>query len=282
MSLLSVRNLSVRFSDFTAVDDISFDVANGETVALVGESGSGKSVTALAVMGLVELTSIGKVTSGEIMLSGSMGGSPSIDLATAPERVMRRIRGNQVAMIFQEPLSALNPLFTIGNQAAETIQVHRGQNRKAAKARVLELFDLVRIPDAVRRYDQYPHELSGGMRQRAMIAMALACDPQLLIADEPTTALDVTIQAQVLALIKHVQAELGTAVLFITHDMAVVAEIADQVIVMQNSRIVETAGVFELFQEPQHPYTQALLEAVPRLGAHSAIGSVPSTMVTPQ
>jgi ABC-type dipeptide/oligopeptide/nickel transport system ATPase component len=280
MSLLSVRNLTVRFAGFTAVDDVSFDVADGETVALVGESGSGKSVTSLAVMGLVGLTSIGEVTSGEIELAGT-DGEPAVDLARAPERVMRRIRGNRVAMIFQEPLSALNPLYTVGNQAAETIRVHLGQDRKTARRRVLELFDLVRIPDAARRYDQYPHELSGGMRQRAMIAMALACDPQLLIADEPTTALDVTVQAQVLALIQHIK-ELGTAVLFITHDMAVVAEIADRVIVMQNSRIVEQAEVSALFEDPRHPYTRSLLDAVPRLGAHRDVGSVPPTMVTPQ
>ncbi|WP_405146733.1 ABC transporter ATP-binding protein [Nocardia salmonicida] len=280
MSLLSVRNLTVRFAGFTAVDDVSFDVEDGETVALVGESGSGKSVTSLAVMGLVGLTSTGEVTSGEIELAGTAD-EPPVDLVRAPERVMRTIRGNRVAMIFQEPLSALNPLYTVGNQAAETLQVHHGHDRKTARRRVLELFDLVRIPDAARRYDQYPRELSGGMRQRAMIAMALACDPQLLIADEPTTALDVTVQAQVLALIQHIK-ELGTAVLFITHDMAVVAEIADRVIVMQNSRVVEQAEVSALFEDPRHPYTRSLLHAVPRLGAHRDVGSVPPTMVTPQ
>lgn len=246
-----------------AVADVSFTIKAGETVAVVGESGSGKSVSSLSLMRLVEYGG-GQITNGRILFAGN--GGPMTDLTTQDAAAMRAIRGHAVGMIFQEPMTALNPVFTVGHQLTEGLRLHLGLSAKAATARALELLKQVRIPEPERRLRQYPHELSGGMRQRVMIAMALACEPRLLIADEPTTALDVTIQAEILALINRLQKETGTAVLFITHDMAVVAQVADRVVVMWQGKKVEEGPVTEIFANPQHPYTQALLQAVPKLG----------------
>jgi peptide/nickel transport system ATP-binding protein len=240
------------------VNAISFSIDARETVAVVGESGSGKSVTALSIMRLVP-TANGRIE-GSIRLNGR-------ELTDLDEEAMRKIRGDQVSMIFQEPMTSLNPVLTIGFQVAEALRYHRDMDDKAANAEALRIFDLVRIPDARRRFNEFPHTFSGGMRQRVMIAMALACQPDLLIADEPTTALDVTIQAQILSLIKELQQEVGMAVLFITHDMGVVAEIADRVVVMWNGDKVEEAPVERIFTAPEHPYTRRLLAAVPKLGS---------------
>jgi peptide/nickel transport system ATP-binding protein len=240
------------------VKAISFTIAKEETVAVVGESGSGKSVTALSIMRLVPTTN-GRIE-GSIKLNGQ-------ELTTLDEEAMRKIRGDKVSMIFQEPMTSLNPVLTIGFQVAEALRYHRDMDDRAANAEALRIFDLVRIPDARRRFNEFPHTFSGGMRQRVMIAMALACQPDLLIADEPTTALDVTIQAQILSLIKDLQQEVGMAVLFITHDMGVVAEIADRVVVMWNGDLVEEAPVERIFEAPEHPYTKRLLAAVPKLGS---------------
>jgi len=265
MALLSVRDLTVTFDDFTAVDTVSFDIDAGETLAVVGESGSGKSVTALSIMRLVELGTRARITSGTIdfqMADGSV-----LDLRRQKEAAMRDIRGNHISMIFQEPLTSLNPVYPVGEQIAEALRIHEGLDKKASLARAREMFDLVRIPEADKRIGQYPHEMSGGMRQRIMIAIALCCGPRLLIADEPTTALDVTIQAQILGLIKQLQVETGTAVMLITHDMGVVAEVADRVVVMNRSRVVEQGDAEQIFHSPRDPYTQALISAVPRLGS---------------
>lgn len=263
--LLSVQGLTVRFDEFTAVHDLSFDLHEGETVAVVGESGSGKSVTALSIMRLVTLGTRARIDAGEILFRLPDGSV--LDLVQQPEDVLRKIRGNEISMIFQEPLTSLNPVFTVGNQVAEAVMLHQQLDKEAAYARALEMFDLVRIPEAASRLKQYPHEMSGGMRQRVMIAMALSCDPTVLIADEPTTALDVTIQAQILGLMRELQEETGAAVMIITHDMGVVAEVADQVVVMNSSKLVESGSVFDIFENPQEPYTQALLASVPRLGS---------------
>lgn len=265
MALLSVRDLTVTFDDFTAVDTVSFDIDAGETLAVVGESGSGKSVTALSIMRLVELGTRARIASGTIdfqMADGSV-----LDLRRQKEAAMRGIRGNHISMIFQEPLTSLNPVYPVGEQIAEALRIHEGLDKKASLARAREMFDLVRIPEADKRIGQYPHEMSGGMRQRIMIAIALCCGPRLLIADEPTTALDVTIQAQILGLIKQLQVETGTAVMLITHDMGVVAEVADRVVVMNRSRVVEQGDAEQIFHSPRDPYTQALISAVPRLGS---------------
>ncbi len=240
------------------VRDVSFSIGARETVAVVGESGSGKSVTALSIMRLVPQAN-GRVE-GSIRLAGR-------ELTTLDEEAMRKVRGDQVSMIFQEPMTSLNPVLTIGFQVAEALRYHREMSPRAADAEALRLFDLVRIPDAKRRFHEYPHTFSGGMRQRVMIAMALACRPKLLIADEPTTALDVTIQSQILGLIKALQDEVGMSVLFITHDMGVVAEIADRVVVMWRGDKVEEADVRRIFDRPEHPYTRRLLAAVPKLGS---------------
>ncbi|WP_431280745.1 dipeptide ABC transporter ATP-binding protein [Humitalea sp. 24SJ18S-53] len=260
--ILSVEGLAVSFLGDGAwrrvVHDISFTVAARETVAIVGESGSGKSVTALSAMRL--LPEDGARTEGRILLDGQ-------DLLALPEDAMRRIRGNAAAMIFQEPMTSLNPVMPIGRQIAEVLTTHRGLNRAAAQAEAVRLLDKVRIPDAKRRLGEFPHQLSGGMRQRVMIAMALACAPRLLIADEPTTALDVTIQAQILALLRSLQEEEGMGLVFITHDMGVVAEIADRVLVMLDGRVVEQGEASRVFAQPREPYTRALLAAVPRLGS---------------
>ncbi len=258
MPLLDVQELSVAFGPsarpVTVVDRAAFSVEPGETVALVGESGSGKSVTALAIMRLLEQP--GRITGGRVAFAGQ-------DLARLPERAMRRIRGDRIAMVFQEPMASLNPLLTVGGHVTEPLILHQGLGRAAARRRAIELLDRVGIPSAAQRLDEYPHRLSGGMRQRVMIAAALACKPDLLIADEPTTALDVTIQAQILALLAELQAEFGMAVLFITHDLGIVAEHAHRVVVMYAGRVVERAPTPALFSSPAHPYAAALLRCVP-------------------
>ncbi|MEZ5843733.1 MAG: ABC transporter ATP-binding protein [Hyphomicrobiaceae bacterium] len=260
--LISVRNLTTSFKVDGAwravVDDVSFDIEAGKTTAVVGESGSGKSVTALSIMRLVPTVN-GRIA-GDIRLEGQ-------SLLTLSEEEMRAIRGNRISMIFQEPMTSLNPVLTIGFQIAEALVYHRGMDRRAAEAETLRILDRVRIPAARQRIHEYPHRFSGGMRQRVMIAMALACKPRLLIADEPTTALDVTIQAQILELIKMLQEEEGMSVLFITHDMGVVAEVADRVVVMWQGRKVEEGPAQRVFAHPEQPYTRALLSAVPRLGS---------------
>ena len=265
--LLSVANLNVAFvgrrETNVAVDGLSFDVRPGETVAVVGESGSGKSVTALSVLRLIEREG-GMLRGGAIRFRHRHGGVS--DLRDLSEPGMRAVRGNEISMIFQEPITSLNPVLSVGDQLAEVLIRHQGKSLDAALTSAEAMLRAVRLPEPAQRLKQYPHELSGGMRQRVMIAMALACRPSLLIADEPTTALDVTIQAQILRLIRTLQQEIGMAVLFITHDMAVVAEIADRVVVMRAGRKVEEGDVATLFATPQHPYTKALLAAVPRLG----------------
>jgi peptide/nickel transport system ATP-binding protein len=239
-----------------AVDSVDLVVANGATLGLVGESGCGKSVTSLAIMGLLSKQSA--EVSGSIRFDG-------FDLLEAPDETLRDLRGNRLAMIFQEPMTSLNPSFTIGDQIIETILRHRGGSRRAARERAIELLRRVHIASPERRIDEYPHKLSGGMRQRVMIAMALACDPKLLIADEPTTALDVTLQAQILELMRELKAASGAAIILITHDLGVVAEVCDEVAVMYAGEIVERAEVDELFASPQHPYTVGLLGSIPRL-----------------
>jgi peptide/nickel transport system ATP-binding protein len=262
LPILSVQNLAVSFRVGDAwrpvVKGVSFDLAPRETLAVVGESGSGKSVTALSILRLVP--SGASRTEGSIKLGGA-------ELLTLPERDMRRVRGNEIAMIFQEPMTSLNPVLTIGSQIAETLILHRGLDRALAEAETIRLLDKVRLPAAKSRFHEYPHRFSGGMRQRVMIAMALACKPKLLIADEPTTALDVTIQAQILDLVRELQAEDGMSVLFITHDMGVVAEIADRTVVMYGGEMVETDATSALFARASHPYTRSLLAAVPKLGS---------------
>lgn len=245
------------------VEDVSFDIHPGETVCVVGESGSGKSVSSLSLMRLVEFGG-GEISGGKMLFDRENG--EQIDLAKTPSDTMRAIRGNEIGMIFQEPMTALNPVFTVGKQLTEGLRLHKGMTKAQAEERALELMKQVRIPEAEKRLLQFPHELSGGMRQRVVIAMALACEPRLLIADEPTTALDVTIQAEILALMDRLKRETGTAVMFITHDMAVVAQMADRVVVMFRGNKVEEGTVEEIFENPQHPYTKALLAAVPKLG----------------
>ena len=266
--LLSVRSLTVEFEvpggRFRAVDGLSFDVTAGRTLAIVGESGSGKSVTSQAIMRLTDYSG-GKIVDGQVLFRSPVSGMQ--DLTQASDDALRAIRGNEIAMIFQEPMTSLNPVFTIGNQIAETLILHQGLSPSQARTQALALLEKVRLPDAGRLLNAYPHSLSGGMRQRAMIAMALSCQPALLIADEPTTALDVTIQAQILNIIRELQRDLNTAVVFITHDMGVVAQMADDVVVMWRGRQVEHGPVEQIFDAPQHPYTRTLLAAVPRLGS---------------
>jgi oligopeptide/dipeptide ABC transporter ATP-binding protein len=274
MSLLSVSHLTTVFDQprgsVTAVDDVSFEIRPGETLCLVGESGSGKSVTALSLMSLV--TPPGRIAGGSILFKGR-------DLLALPESEMRRVRGAEISLIFQEPMTALNPVFTIGDQIAETLVVHGRTGRREALAAAAELLDRVRMPDARSRVNDYPHQLSGGMRQRVLIAMALACRPSLVIADEPTTALDVTIQAQILDLLREMKDAFNLSLLLITHDLGVVAETADRVAVMYAGRIVEEGPVRAIFREPRHPYTRGLLASMPggtrgrRL--HAIDGSVP-------
>ena len=259
-NILEVIDLSTQF--FTragvvkAVDDVSFAIPRGSTLALVGESGSGKSVTSLSIMRLI--LPPGKIVRGEILFNGR-------DLMKLDNDEMRRLRGREIAMIFQDPMTSLNPVYTVGDQIAEAIRLHESLPRKSAWARAVEMMDRVRIPDAARRARDYPYQLSGGMRQRVMIAMGLSCNPKLLIADEPTTALDVTIQAEILELLRALKDDFDLSMLLITHDLGVVAETADRVAVMYAGRIVEVAPVREIFQSPRHPYTEGLLRSVPRL-----------------
>ncbi len=257
-ALLEVKNLRTSFPTAEglvhAVDNVSFSVRRGEALALVGESGCGKSVTAMSIMRLV--ASPGRITGGEIRYKGK-------NLAELSESDMRHVRGNDIAMVFQEPMTSLNPVFRIGAQVAEAIRIHRKVSKKEAWKQAGEMLELVAIPDPIKRLDDYPHQLSGGMRQRVMIAMALCCDPELLIADEPTTALDVTIQAQIMELLASLQQRLGLAILLITHDLGVVAEFCERVIVMYTGRVVEEAPVDQLFANPGHPYTRGLLGSLP-------------------
>ena len=269
--LLQVRNLTTRFrtelGTVTAVDNVSFDVAAGETLAIVGESGSGKSVTALSLLRLIP-NPPGRIESGEVLFEGR-------DLLKVDDAGIRAIRGDKIAMIFQEPMSSLNPALTVGMQVAEPINVHRGSAWSVALAQARELIGRVRIPDAAARLGSYPHQYSGGMRQRVMIAMALACKPRLIIADEPTTALDVTVQAQILDLLKELTRETQSALILITHDLGVVARYADRVAVMYAGRIVETATAGELYAHPRHPYTRGLMASVPRLDGDAGRPLVP-------
>ena len=259
--LLEVRDLSIHF--FTeegvvrAVEQVSFDMQPGEVLSLVGESGCGKSVTGLSMLGLIPCPP-GRIVSGEILFNGR-------NLLHLGEKEMERVRGNEISMIFQEPMTSLNPVLTIGDQIMEAITLHQGVDRIEARKRAIEMLDRVQIPSPNTRIDTYPHQLSGGMRQRAMIAMALSCQPKLLISDEPTTALDVTIQAQILRLLKEIQREMGMAVMLITHDLGVVTEIADRVAVMYAGRMVEVAPMEAIFREMHHPYTKGLLHSIPQL-----------------
>ncbi|MEC8389547.1 MAG: ABC transporter ATP-binding protein, partial [Planctomycetota bacterium] len=259
--ILKVNHLSTRFKTdrgaVTAVDRVSFDLFPGEVLGIVGESGCGKSVTNRSIMRLLPEYTSELSEESEILFDGH-------NLAHVPEKVMRTIRGNRIAMIFQEPMTALNPVFTIGWQIEEALKYHTSMNRAQRRERVLELLQLVEIPNPEKRINEYPHQLSGGMRQRIVIAMALACEPEILIADEPTTALDVTIQAQILRLMQDLQKKINTAIILITHDLGVVAQVCDRVIVMYAGQIVEVASVTELFHTPQHPYTRALLDSLPR------------------
>ncbi len=288
--LLEVRDLAVEFRTehgvVRAVGGISFDLDRGEVLAVVGESGSGKSVTSLALMRLIQGPA-GRIVSGSMRLRTKDGSVR--DLGRLSEAEMRQIRGNDVAMIFQEPMTSLNPVFTVGNQIIEAIALHQGRSGRQDFELAVETLARLGIPEPRRRMREYPHQLSGGMRQRVMIAMALSCNPALLIADEPTTALDVTIQAQILGLIKDLQSELGTSVLFITHDLGVVAEIADRVVVMYAGAAVETGSVDAIFAAPKMPYTMALLGSIPRLDRaregeqrlEAVPGSVPSPLRLP-
>tara|TARA_B100000959_G_scaffold267078_1_gene310173 strand:+ start:218 stop:1207 length:990 start_codon:yes stop_codon:yes gene_type:complete len=258
--LLNVENLVVSFDTdrgkITPVNGVSFQVKRGKTLAIVGESGCGKSVTSLSIMGLIPGAN-GKIEGGAIEYDGQ-------DLLKFSGTQMRKLRGDKIAMIFQEPMTALNPVYTIGNQIMEVYKLHREMSKKEAFDHALAMLEKVKIPDPKQRMREYPHQLSGGMRQRVMIAMSLACNPDVLIADEPTTALDVTIQAQVLDLMKDLQTDLGTSVIFITHDLGVVAEVADDVVVMYAGDIIERGTVFDIFKDPKHPYTQGLLDSLPK------------------
>ncbi len=279
MTFLSVKDLQVSFQTedgvVQAVDGVSFDLGKGKTLAIVGESGSGKSVTAQAIMGLH--TGRGVKISGEINLEGT-------DLVGASDSTLRSMRGNSMAMIFQDPFASLHPFYRIGNQLAEAVTAHRKVSKKEARAEALRMLNKVGIPNAEQRIDDYPHQLSGGMRQRVMIAMALINGPELLIADEPTTALDVTVQAQILELLAELQAEFNTAIILITHDLGIVADMADEIVVMYGGRIVERAGLHALFYQPQMPYTVGLLSSVPRLDSAGnrllSIGGAPPSMIS--
>ena len=287
--LLQVKHLRTHFLTdagvVKAVEDVSFSLDAGETLAVVGESGSGKSVTSLAIMGLVP-NPPGRIVGGEILFRTREG--PVVDLIKLSVRALRKLRGRDIAMIFQEPMTSLDPVFTIGDQIAEAAALHLGMDRAAAAKRALEMLELVEIPAAKQRINEYPHQLSGGMRQRVMIALALSCNPSLLIADEPTTALDVTIQAQILALLDKLRREIGMGVLFITHNLSVVAEIADRVVVMYSGRVVEEGDVHSLFKRPRHPYTRGLLECLPRRAlddeaamARRRLNAIPGQVASP-
>ena len=266
--ILAVRDLHTQFFGpegiVRAVDGVDFDVFEGRTLGVVGESGCGKSVTARSILGIVDRP--GRVVSGQIMLRPADGG-PAVDLAQLSNEQMRRIRGPEIALVFQEPMASFSQHYTIGNQIGEGIQLHLGLDKRGARARTIELLDMVGVPQPARRVDDYPFQLSGGLRQRVMIAMALACDPRVLIADEPTTALDVTTQAQILDLLRELQAKRGLAIILITHDMGVIAEMAHDVAVMYLGRAVETGPVKEIFSAPRHPYTRALLRSIPTVMA---------------
>ncbi|MER8992439.1 ABC transporter ATP-binding protein [Mesorhizobium sp. M0590] len=292
--ILSISGLRSVFRiagrDIAAVTDVDLTIGSGETVALVGESGSGKSVTSLSIIGLLPKR-VGHIAEGSIALRRKNG--TLTELTSLDAESLRKIRGNEIGMVFQEPMTSLNPVYTIGEQIAEPIRIHLGKSHREAEADAVRLLVQVGIPDPKRRARQYPHELSGGMRQRATIAMALSCDPGLLIADEPTTALDVTIQAQILDLLAELRAQRGMGILFVTHNLGVVAEIADRVAVMYAGRIVETGPVSEVFTRPRHPYTAGLMRSVPRLGQATALkaagtplptiaGNVPSLALLPK
>lgn len=275
--LLDVQDLKTYFYTengvVPSVDGVSFQINKGETVGIVGESGSGKSVTSLSIMGL--LSKPGKIVGGKIQFDGQ-------DLVSLSQREMRRIRGNEISMIFQEPLTSLNPVFTVGFQIAEAIRLHQKANKAEAKEKTIELLKKVGIPRPDKVYSSYPHALSGGMRQRVMIAMALSCNPKLLIADEPTTALDVTIQAQILHLMKQLIRDYGTSIIMITHDLGVVAEMVDRVIVMYAGQVVEQTDVFTLFSQPRHPYTLGLLKSTPKIHELKAeLESIEGTVPNP-
>ena len=277
-SILEVRDLHTQFRTLDgivrAVDGVSFDVARGETLGIVGESGCGKSVTAMSILRLIP-PETGRIASGSIKFEGE-------ELTTLSDEAMKRLRGHRISMIFQEPMTSLNPVLTVGTQIAENVVRHLNVPWSAARDRAREMLDLVRIADARRRLDEYPHQLSGGMRQRVMIAMALSCDPQVLIADEPTTALDVTIQAQILDLMIELKEKTGTAIVLITHDLGVVAETTERVVVMYAGRKVEEAPVESLFAEPLHPYTRGLMRAIPRLDVEAdAAGTRPRLQEIP-
>lgn len=258
--IIEVKDLKTYFHTDTgtvrAVDGVSFSIEKGKTLGIVGESGCGKSITSLSIMGLLERP--GRVEGGEILFEGE-------DLLKKTDEEMRKIRGKQIAMIFQEPMTSLNPVFTVGEQIMEALLLHENISRQEAKQKAIEMLKKVKIPMAEKRFSEYPHQLSGGMRQRVMIAMALSCSPKLLICDEPTTALDVTIQAQILELINELKRETGTSVMMITHDLGVIAEVADEVMVMYAGRVVEKAGCDELFEKPLHPYTAGLMDCIPKL-----------------
>ena len=287
--ILSVRDLKTQFFGpegvVRAVDGVDFDVFEGRTLGVVGESGCGKSVTARSVLGIVDRP--GRVVGGSIMLRPAAGG-PAIDLAKLSNEEMRKYRGPEIALIFQEPMASFSQHYTIGNQIGEGIKLHLGLDDKATRARTIELLDMVGVPQPARRIDDYPFQLSGGLRQRVMIAMALACDPRVLIADEPTTALDVTTQAQILDLLRGLQAKRGLAIILITHDMGVIAEMAHDVAVMYLGRAVETGSVQDIFARPQHPYTRALLQSIPTVLAKprtrlpTIAGSIPHPFDRPK
>lgn len=283
MKLLEVNNLKTNFYTddgiAVAVDDVSFQLDKGETLGIVGESGCGKSVTALSIMRLVPEPA-GKIESGNIFFKGT-------DLLKLTEKQIQDIRGNEISMIFQEPMTSLNPAYTCGNQIDEILICHKNLSRKEAKEKTLEMLNKVGIPAPAQRYKEYTHQLSGGMRQRVMIAIALACNPELLIADEPTTALDVTVQSQILELIKKLQSEFGMGVIMITHDFGVIAEVSDKVAIMYASKIVEYGNVNDIFYNPKHPYTQALLKAIPKINNKESKlltieGTVPSSLNYPK
>jgi ABC-type dipeptide/oligopeptide/nickel transport system ATPase component len=277
MSLLSVKNLKTYFYTsegvVKAVDDISFDIQKGEILSIVGESGCGKSITALSILNLVP--GPGAVAGGEILYNGK-------DLLKLKEKDIRKIRGKEISMVFQEPMTSLNPVFTVGNQVAEVFAVHSGFGGRKAKDSTVQMFKKVRIPDPERIFDSYPHQLSGGMQQRVMIAMALACGPSILIADEPTTALDVTIQAQILDLICSLKKDFSMSVLFITHDLGIVSDIADRIHVMYSGKIAEKGLVKKVISEPAHPYTRGLLDSLPKLGRNKEkLNVIPGQVPSP-
>ena len=265
-TLVEVNNLKTYFYTdegvVKSVDGVTFHIQKGETLAVVGESGSGKSVTSLSIMRLIA-SPPGKIVDGTVIFRGRDGVEK--DLTKIPEAEMRKIRGNEVSMIFQEPMTSLNPVYTVGDQIAEAVVLHQNKSKKEAMEVAITMLELVGIPEPRRRVTNYPHQMSGGMRQRVMIAMALSCNPALLIADEPTTALDVTIQAQILDLMRKLQREIGMSILFITHNLGVVAEMADRVVVMYGGRVVEEGDVVEIFKQPKHPYTMGLLHSIPRV-----------------